>query len=387
MSHRVRAEIDLSAIRHNLGVIRRFVGPGPRMLAVVKANAYGLGATTVARTAYTCGCSALGVNDAEEALELRESGVAGSILVMGATFASDVAALLAADVTITVHSDELLNLIDTTARRQNKVARVHLKVDTGMTRLGAPADQALEVAWAISEYPRIAFEGVFTHLSSAVSGDASVTRTQLDRFERVLAELAHAGLRPPTVHAANSAALFAVPASRYDMVRPGIALFGMDPGIFASMGLDLRPALSLRTRIVHLRGVPAGTTVGYEQTHVTSRETVIATCPVGYDDGYPWQLGNRGTILIRGHRAPIVGRISMNYLMADVGAIPDAQLGDDVTLIGRDGKEEIRVEELARTIGTIPYELTCRLGRRVKRVYTDADELPIAGGMLKTAVI
>jgi alanine racemase len=221
-----------------------------------------------------------------------------------------------------------------------------------------------------------------------VTGDADVTRIQLERFERVLAELVHAGLRPPVVHAANSAALFSAPASRYDMVRPGIALYGMDPGLFASMGLDLRPVLSLRTRVAHLRAVPAGTGVGYEQGHVTARDTVIATCPVGYDDGYPWQLGNRGIVLVRGRRAPVVGRVSMHYVMVDVGAIPGVELGDEVTLVGRDGREEIRVEELAKAVGTIPYEITCRLGRAVKRVCVDETQEPVAGGgMLRAAVL
>ncbi len=370
MVHRVRAEIDLAALRHNIGVVRRFIGPGPRILAVVKANAYGLGAAPVAAHAIACGCSALGVNDVEEAVHLRRARITAPILILGASVLDDVPTIVENDVAATLHSDELVAALNAEARRQRRFQRVHLKVDTGLTRLGAPPDRALEIAWQVAERPHLALEGVFTHLSSAMKGDASVAREQLDRFERVLRELDHAGLRPPVVHAANSAGLFAVPASRYDLVRPGIALYGMDPGLFASMGLDLRPTLALRTTVAHLHHARAGTSVGYEQTHRVERDTIVATCPAGYDDGYPWQLGNRAHVLVRGRRAPVVGRVSMHYITIDVGAIPEAQAGDDVTLIGRDGAQEIRVEDLARIVGTIPYEILCRLGRRVQRSYT-----------------
>ena len=372
MSNRVTAEVDLGALRHNIAAVRRFVGPHPRLMAVVKANAYGLGAAAVARAAIAHGCSALAVNDVEEALELRAAGVQRAILVLGPLLPCEIPEAVEHDLAVTLHGGELVDALHAEARRQCRFVRVHLKIDTGLTRLGAAPDEALAIAWAVSERPHLALEAVYTHLSSAVSGDATVTRGQLDRFHRVLRELDHAGLRPPVVHAANSAALFAVPESRYDLVRPGIALYGMDPGLFSSMGLDLRPMLALRTRVAHLHAVDAGTTVGYEQTWRAERGTVVATCAAGYDDGYPWALGNRGRVIVRGRRAPIVGRVSMNWITVDVGDIPGVAVGDEVTLVGRDGSEEIRVEELARLVGTIPYELTCRLGRRVERVYTEA---------------
>jgi alanine racemase len=353
-------------LSHNVGVVRRLAGgpAAPRVMAVVKADAYGLGAVPVARHVLASGCSSLAVNDVAEAAELRDAGIAAPMLVLGASSLDDVSELVARDVAVALHSDELIASLDAEARGQGRFLRVHLKIDTGLTRLGARLEQALDIACAVAERPHLVMEGAFTHLSST-----GVARAQLDPFEHALAELDHAGLRPPVVHAANSAALFAVPAARYDLVRPGIALFGMDPGLFSSMGLDLRPALALQTHIAHLRAVPAGATVGYDQTWTAPRDTVIATCPVGYDDGYPWALGNRGSVLVRGVRAPVVGRVSMNFMTVDVGDVPEAAVSDEVTLVGRDGAAEIRVEELARLAGTIPYELTCRLGRRIRREY------------------
>ncbi|MBI2930395.1 MAG: alanine racemase [Planctomycetes bacterium] len=369
MNARTWVEIDLAAAAHNVSLVRRFLGQDPQIMAVVKADAYGLGAVPVGRHLLDCGCSSLAVNDIGEAVALRDAGITAPILILGVPLAEEIPEIVARRVTVTLHSAELIDALDEEARRRRRVQRIHLKIDTGLTRLGVPVEEAFVLACAIARRPHLALEGVYTHLTSAVSGNADVTRGQLGRFNRVLAALARAGLRPPIVHAANSAGLFAVPESRYDLVRPGIALYGMDPGLFALMGLDLRPTLTMRTRIVHLRAVPAGTAVGYEGTHRTSTETVIATCPIGYDDGYPWPLSNRGTVLVRGRRAPLVGRVSMNYVTLDVGGVPGVGLGDEVTLIGRDAAEEIRVEHLAKLVGTIPYELTCRIGRHLKRVY------------------
>lgn len=366
---RVWSEIDLSAIRNNVEVVRRHVRPGTRIMAVVKADAYGHGAVPVAWTALEAGASSLGVGDSSEALQLRENGITGPILILGAIIEEEIAKVVEYDIAVTVHSADLLPLLNDEARRRHQILRVHLKVDTGMGRLGVSPEGAVHVVREILSHRNLELEGISTHLSSVASGNREYTLEQLDRFQAALGEIARDGVRPPVVHVANSVGLFSFPQAHFDMVRTGIAMYGLDPGLFAAMQLPLQPALQLKTRVAFLKGVPEGTCVGYDQRYETRRATRLATCPVGYNDGYPHLLSNKGVALVRGRRVPLVGTVTMDYVMLDVGDLPDTAVGDEVTLIGRDGVEEIRVEELARKIGTIPYEITCGLGRRVKRVY------------------
>ena len=365
--YRVWAEIDLSALRHNISVVRRAVADRAKILAVVKADAYGHGALPVAWTARDAGCDMFGVGDSGEAIALREGGIPGPILILGAIVEEEIAKVVQHDISVTVHSADLLPLLDAEARRRGKRLRVHLKVDTGMGRLGASPGRALGIARAVLDAPGLHLEGLCTHFACAANPD--VTREQLDLFRAVEEELARDGIQPPIRHAANSVGLFTCPEAHFDMVRPGIALYGMDPGPFARLGLDLRPVLSLKTRIAFLKGVGEGVALGYDGRHRTARPTRIATCPVGYSDGYPYLLSHRAEALVRGRRVPLVGTVTMDYILLDVGGVPEAELGDEVTLIG----EGLRAEELARKVGTIPYELTCRLGGRVRRVPTHAE--------------
>jgi alanine racemase len=371
--YRVWAEIDLAALRHNIALVRRALEPRTKIMAVVKADAYGHGALPIAWTALENGCAMVGVGDSGEAIQLREGGIPGPILILGAIVEDEIHKVVQYDISVTVHSADLLPLLHQEARRRNRKLRVHLKIDTGMARLGASPARALDVARAVLDCPNLVLEGVSTHLASASNSDA--VREQLDQFRSAIDELTEDGITPPMLHAANSAGLFTCPESHYDMVRPGIALYGMDPGVFARLGIALKPVLSLKTQIAYLKGVGADVAIGYEGRHRTSRPTRIATCPVGYNDGYPYQLSGRGEAVVRGRRVPVVGSVTMDYIMLDLGELPDAEVGDEVTLIG-DG---IRVEELARRAGTIPYELTCRLGRRVGRVPANAEQpLPAA---------
>ncbi len=365
--HRVWAEIDLGALRHNIAAIRRAVGPDTRILAVVKADAYGHGALPVAWTAAGAGCAALGVGDSGEAIELREAGIPAPILILGVIIEQEIPEVVRHDVSVTIHSTDLLPLLDHEARRRGRLLKIHLKIDTGLARLGASPARALEVARAVIDRPNLRLEGLCTHFAAAA--DVETTRAQLDLFRSVINELERDGIQPPLIHAANSVALFTCPETHFDMVRPGIALYGIDPGPFARLGLGLRPVLSLKTQIAFLKGVPEGTPVGYDGRYRTPRPTRLATCPAGYDDGYPHQLTNRGEAIVRGRRVPVVGSVMMDYIILDVGGVPDVAVGDEVVLIG-DG---IRVEELARKLPTIPYEITCRLGKRVKRVPLNAD--------------
>ncbi|MBI2901399.1 MAG: alanine racemase [Planctomycetes bacterium] len=367
--NRVWAEIDLSAVRNNVSVLRRQLRPDTKLLAVVKADAYGHGAVPFAWTAIEAGAAMLGVGDSAEALELREGGITAPILILGAILEEEIPRIVEYDVAVTVHSPDLLPLLEAEARRQNRLLRIHVKVDTGMGRLGTSPARAAELVHDVLGRTPLELEGLCTHLSSVASGNVAYTREQIDRFQGVVDALQVDGIRPPIVHALNSVGVFTFPEAQYDMVRCGIALYGLDPGIFGRMGVPLQSVLSLRTRVVYLKGLPEGSYVGYDQKYRTDRATRIATCAAGYNDGYPYLLANRSAALVRGRRVPVVGTVTMDYLMLDVGDLPEADVGDEVTLIGRDGTDEIRAEELARRIGTIPYELTCGLGKRVRRVY------------------
>ncbi len=360
--YRVWAEIDLAAFRHNISVVRRALGPRPRILAVVKANAYGHGAVPLARAAIDAGCSMLGVGDSTEALQLRESGITGPILILGAIVEEEISQVVRHDVSVTVHSPDLLPLLDEEAARRDRTLRVHLKIDTGLSRLGAPPGRAVEISRAILGSSHLRFEGLSTHLADA--GNPETTRGQLALFRSVIGDLEGQDIHPPVLHAANSAGLFTCPASHFDMVRPGVALYGLDPGPLARLNLPLRPVLSLKTRIAFLKNAAPGSAVGYGGTYHTPGPTRLATCPVGYNDGYPYALSNRGEAVVRGRRVPLAGRVSMDYVIFDVGGVPDVALGDEVTLIGGG----VRAEELARRCETLSLEITCRLGNRVRRV-------------------
>jgi alanine racemase len=366
--YRVWAEIDLAALRHNIAAVRRALEPRTRILAVAKADAYGHGALPIAWTALESGCAMIGVGDSGEAVQLREGGISGPILILGAVVEEEIHKVVQYDISVTVHSADLLPLLDQEARRRNRRLRVHLKVDTGMARLGASPARTLDVARAILDCPNLLLEGVSTHLASASNPDAA--REQLDQFRSTVDELSADGIHPPILHAANSAGLFTCPEAHFDMVRPGIALYGIDPGVFARLGIGLKPVLSLKTQIAYLKGVGADVAIGYDGRYRTPRPTRIATCPVGYNDGYPYQLSGKGEAVVRGRRVPVVGSVTMDYIMLDLGDVEHAEVGDEVTLIG----EGIRVEELARKAGTIPYELTCRLGRRVGRIPANAEQ-------------
>jgi alanine racemase len=373
---RVWAEIDLSAVRHNARYVSSVVGRHVGILAVVKADAYGHGAVPVAYAALKAGCCALGVGDSSEALELRDRGILAPIVILGAIIEEEVPRVVENEIEVTIHSKDLLPLLERESARQEKHLGIHLKIDSGMHRLGISPQGAVEVGEAVRDCPHLKLRGISTHLSTVASGNLSYAREQLERFRSTVESLRRRGLidiETVSIHAGNSAGIFTLPEGRFDMVRTGIALYGSLPATLAGVRPHLRPVLSLKTRIAALKQIPAGSLVGYDQKHRCSDATLIATCPIGYSDGYPYQLTNRGVVAVRGTRAPVVGTVTMDYITVDVTRVPEVRVGDPVTVIGRDGAALITLEEVAELAGTIPYELTCRLGRRVKKVYLDGE--------------
>jgi alanine racemase len=345
------AEVDLGALAHNVRVLRSHLGPGTQLMAVVKADGYGHGALPAARAALAAGASWLGVAIVEEALALRAAGIAAPILVMGWTPPSQAAAAIAAGVDLAVFS-----LADAAAYGPG--ARLHVKVDTGMSRLGFAVEEAPAAAARIAALPGVEVRGVFTHFAGADEDDLSGARRQLDAFRRVLAALP---FRPPVVHAANTAAILRLPEAHFDLCRAGIGLYGYG-------GAGLRPALRWLTRIAQIRRVPAGTGVSYNWTYVAPEAETLATLPVGYADGLPRQLSNRGTVRVAGRSAPIRGRVCMDQTIVSLEGLGPVAVGDAVALIG----EGQWADQLAAQAGTIPYEILARIGPRVPRVHLGA---------------
>ena len=364
---RAWAEIDLGAVAHNLDELKRRA-KGARILAVLKANAYGHGAVLLARHLEFLGIDMIGVGDSSEALELRRAGVTTPLLVLGAIVPGEMEAVVAHDVATCIHSAGRARLLSQVAQALGRRARVHLKVDTGMGRLGVLPQVAPGLAREIAQDPWLELEGVCTHYGSAASPVPFHTIDQVSLFVRLVEQIRADGIDPGLLHASNSAALWSTLGGHFSMVRIGLALLGLNPGNFPLGESPVRPVLSLRSQIVFLKDLPDDAPVGYNRTFVTRRPTRLAVIPMGYSDGLPYALGNRAHVLVRGERAPLVGAISMDYTTLDVSDIDGVVVGDEVTLIGTSGKRRISVEDLARTIGTIPYEITTRLGHRVGRV-------------------
>lgn len=364
-------EVDLSAIARNTQLIKELVGPDVRVLVSLKADAYGHGALRVARTSLHNGASWLGVATVSEAVPLRDAGIRAPILVFGYAppwQARDVAQL---DLRATVYSLDTAIALSRAARDLGRDVRVHVKVDTGMARLGLRWEDIPRIVAfieALRQMPGLVVEGVFTHFATADSADQTYALRQLDRFQTVLAALEERGLRPPIVHAANSAATLSLPRACYDMVRPGVAIYGLAPSADVRLPGEFRPALAFKTQVAQVKDVPPGEGVSYGATYVTTRTTTIAVLPVGYADGFRRAPANWGEVLVRGRRAPLLGRVCMDQCMVDVSDIPGVRQGDEVVLIGRQGADELTAEEVASRLGTINYEVVAELLARVPRM-------------------
>ncbi len=366
---RAWVEVDLGALSHNYRLIRGLIGPQRRILAVVKADAYGHGAPEVALRLEAEGADLFGVAIPEEGLELRRRGVRASILVVGAAAEDQLPGMTAADLLPTAYSPRFLEAILSEGARRGSPVRFHLKVDTGMGRLGLLPDQIPEALERLSAFrARATLDGVFTTLAGADDPGDPRTRAQIATFLSAVDLVRAAGLTPRHVHAANSGGIINFPSAWLDTVRPGIMLYGIHPSD-RSERLDLRPALSFKTRLVLVKRVPAGAPLGYGGDFVTSRASIIGTVAAGYADGLARLLSTKGEALVRGRRVPFAGRISMDHAMVDLTEVPQAAEGDEVVLIGGQDADAITAEAFARWAETIPYEILSRLGPRVPRIF------------------
>ena len=358
-------EIHLPSLRHNLQEVTRRVGTAA-VLAVVKANAYGHGAVPVSRALLAAGAHQLGVATVEEGLELRDAGVTAPILVMGGVH--DIPALQRSTLTPVLPSRDAVEAAGRLADPQTAPFRVHLKIDTGMSRLGLAPGEAL--ALLRSDWPpNLHLEGVMSHLASADEPDGRETERQLARFRAFLDAIRSAGLTVPTAHIANSAAILKYPSSHLDLVRPGLMLYGYASGPTSSA--DLRPVLTWKSRVIQIKKVEKGQPISYGGTFVTSRPSTLAVLPVGYADGYSRALSNKGHALIGGRPAPVVGRVCMDLTVVDVTDHPAVRPGDETVLLGQQGTAAITANDLAAWQDTISYEILCRIGPRVTRVYLE----------------
>ncbi|HEX3048139.1 MAG TPA: alanine racemase [Bacillota bacterium] len=373
----VWAEIDLAAIRHNLGEIRRMVGPSVEIMAVIKAEAYGHGAVPVAKTAIRHGAGSLGVFLPEEGIALRKAGISVPILVFEPLQENQAESFARYDLTATVCIAEAVSALSQAAVRQGKVTNVHIKTDTGMGRVGLQPGVVSDFIGQITSLPGIKVSGIFSHLATADETNKDYARRQISVFSELLQQLKSAGRAPEKNHLANSAGIIDLPEAHFNMVRPGIMLYGLYPSAEVNHSkVNLAPALSLKARVTYVKRVPEGSGISYGQKYHTRRETTIATIPIGYADGWSRILSNRAQVLINGKKFPVVGTICMDQCMVDVGDEP-VSLGQEAVLIGAQGQEAITAEMVAAQLGTINYEVTCMLSDRVPRVYKNDDELSV----------
>jgi len=363
------AEIDIGAYAHNFREIEKKLRKGVSILPVVKADGYGHGMEEIARASLSRGAKLLGVANIEEGIFLRKRRITAPILVLGSVYPlSNFSYILRHNLTPSISSLQASEELSRIASRTGKKAKVHIKVDTGMGRIGISAENAAGLVRRVFKLPGINIEGIFTHLAAADS-DYEFTLEQIRKFRSIIDELKRDNIDIKYKHAANSTAILRYPDAHFNLVRPGISLYGLFPFEGAEKEIDLQPVMQLKTKIVFIKRVKKGTSISYGRTWKAKRDSIIGTLPIGYADGYNRLLSNRGEVLIRGRRIPIVGRVCMDMCMVDVTSLPEVKVGEEVVLIGSQGKEKITAEEIAKLIGTINYEVACSVTKRVPRIY------------------
>ncbi len=369
---RTWCDISLDNLKYNIEQIKGKVKKDTILCGVVKANAYGHGAVEIARNLLDNGFGYLAVAFVDEAEELRNEGITDApILILGNTPLDTVDRVVEYNITAAVYDTKTAEAISAEAKKQNKTAKVHVKIDTGMSRIGfLPSDDNIEEIVKISRLPNLEIEGIFTHFANSDSDDPSMTLRQFDAFMGVVDKLEKRGVVIPIKHCCNSAAIINFPQMHLDMVRAGIILYGMYPSDI-DYGIGLKPLMQLKTTVINIKRLLAGETISYGATYTVDRPTDVATIAVGYADGYLRQLSNKGRVLVNGQFADILGRICMDQCMIDVTSVNNISIGDEVILFGADENAALPIEELATIIGTINYELTCVINNRVPRCYIE----------------
>jgi len=358
-------EVDIDALTHNIKALRNHLRAGTKFMAVVKKNAYGFGAVAMSRAALEAGADYLAVHSLQEALELREADIHAPLLIMGSVLPDEAETITKQRLAITVIDKELADALATAGQRLNTTVEVHVKIDTGLNRFGVSLEKAPELISYLNALPSLEVVGLYTHFSSADQSDETPTKLQLERFLKLAGLFPHIKL----VHAANSAATLQFPETHLNMVRVGISLYGFYPSAVVKKMVTLKPVLDLKTRIIRVHSIKAGEGVSYGLTWVAPRDSIVALIPFGYSHGLPRLLSNRGEVLIRGRRAPIRGVVCMDQSIIDVTDIPDVRVGDEVTIIGQDGSEEITATDIAELSNTIHYEVVSRLPAVLPRLY------------------
>jgi alanine racemase len=361
-----RAQIDLDNLEGNFLEVRKRTAPGTKTLVTVKADAYGHGLIAVSKRLVSCGVDYLGVASIDEGIVLRKAGIKAPILILGLILKSDISPLFEYNLATSVCDEALSRALDNEARRAGRKLTVHIKVDTGMGRIGVSHYDAHKLVKSIYNLKHLNVEGIFTHFAFA-DMNKEFTYYQIDLFDKLLKSLKKDGVNILLVHAANSMGVLDYKNSHFNMVRPGLVIYGLYPKAKKELKVKLNPVLSLKTRVVFVKRVPAGSGISYGHEYVTAKAAYIVTLPIGYGDGYPRNLSNKAPVLIRGKRFKISGRICMDQIMVDVGNTR-VKIGDEVVLIGTQGKNKITTEELADLSNTIPYEIVCGLGSRIPRV-------------------
>jgi alanine racemase len=359
------AEVNLDNLEYNFRQIKKMVKPQVKVLVTVKADAYGHGLIPVSKRLESCGVDALGVASIDEGIKLRRAGIKLPILILGLIIKNDLGPLFKYDLSTTVCDEELSRAIDRKARLIGRRANLHVKVDTGMGRIGVAPIDAFKLVKNIYALKHVSIQGIFTHFAFA-DMNREFTLYQVSLFNHLLERLKKEGINIPLVHAANSMGVINYPQSHFNMVRPGLVIYGLYPK--PRLKIKLKPVLSLKTKVVFVKKVGAGVGISYGHSYVTKKSTTVATLPIGYGDGYPRNLSNKSPVLIKGKYFKISGRICMDQIMVDVGSTI-LKAGEEAVLIGAQGKNKVSIEDLAYLSGTIPYEIVCGLGSRIPRVY------------------
>ncbi len=365
------AEIDLAAIRFNIINIQKKLGKNIELMAIVKCNAYGHGAIEVSGQTLNLGVKALGVSSLYEGIELRDIFKDVPIIVLSAGMSGQAKEFIEYNLSPVVCTWQMTNALADAARKRGTRAKVHIKVDTGMGRIGVWHERADEFTRQVYKMPDIEIEGICSHFATSDEQNLDFAKQQFDWFNRCLEKIKDLPIR--FKHISNTAAIFNLPEAHLNMVRPGLSIYGVSPSEYVKGAESLRPALSLKTKVAFLKTIPNGRTLSYARTYKTEKEMKVATLPVGYGDGYPLSLSNKGYVLIRGEKARILGAVTMDQIMVDVTDIKDVKTEDIAVLIGKQGNEEITTTKIARMAGTIPYEIFTSINKRVQRVYSDKD--------------